>query len=179
MKKNYLLSAAAAFLLAVTGCSDDIENGGNSGGEDDGGKVYMTVNVSTVSKGALTKAGGTPSNPNNDGAGWGEDGNGFLEEFDGANEGKVYDVNIFLVKYDGNTFDSNPLDFFNDDVNKSLEIAGQGWYESKTGVDPSGGGEPNHDSAGKVTMKVTMNEELTVDGCDYQVFTVVNAGYRI
>ena len=28
-------------------------------------------------------------------------------------------------------------------------------------------------------MKVTMNEELTVDGCDYQVFTVVNAGYRI
>ena len=31
MKKNYLLSAAAAFLLAVTGCSDDIENGGNSG----------------------------------------------------------------------------------------------------------------------------------------------------
>ena len=32
MKKNYLLSAAAAFLLAVTGCSDDIENGGNSAG---------------------------------------------------------------------------------------------------------------------------------------------------
>ena len=179
MKKNYLLSAAAAFLLAVTGCSDDIENGGNSGGEGDSGKVYMTVNVSTVSKGALTKAGGTPSNPNNDGAGWGEDGNGFLEEFDGANEGKVYDVNIFLVKYDGNTFDSNPLDFFNDDVNKSLEIAGQGWYESKTGVDPSGGGEPNHDSAGKVTMKVTMNEELTTEGHTYQVFTVVNAGNRI
>ena len=39
MKKNYLLSAAAAFLLAVTGCSDDIENGGNSGGEGDSGKV--------------------------------------------------------------------------------------------------------------------------------------------
>ena len=57
MKKNYLLSAAAAFLLAVTGCSDDIENGGNSGGEGDSGKVYMTVNVSTVSKVALTKAG--------------------------------------------------------------------------------------------------------------------------
>ncbi len=179
MKKNYLLSAAAAFLLAVTGCSDDIENGGNSGGEDDGGKVYMTVNVSTVSKGALTKAGGTPSNPNGGGAGWGEDGNGFLEEFDGANEGKVYDVNIFLVKYEDNTFDSKPLDFFNNDANKNLEIAGQGWYESKTGVDPSGGGEPNHDSAGKVTMKVTMNEELTAEGHMYQVFTVVNAGARI
>ena len=38
MKKNYLLSAAAAFLLAVTGCSDDIENGGNSGGIDEGGR---------------------------------------------------------------------------------------------------------------------------------------------
>ena len=51
--------------------------------------------------------------------------------------------------------------------------------ESKTGVDPSGGGEPNHDSAGKVTMKVTMNEELTTEGHTYQVFTVVNAGNRI
>ena len=45
MKKNYLLSAAAAFLLAVTGCSDDIENGGNSGGEDDGNHAYMNVPV--------------------------------------------------------------------------------------------------------------------------------------
>ena len=35
------------------------------------------------------------------------------------------------------------------------------------------------DSAGKVTMKVTMNEELTTEGHTYQVFTVVNAGNRI
>jgi len=179
MKKNYLLSAAAAFLLAVTGCSDDLGNGNDPAPEEDGNKVYMTVNVSTASQGAMTKAAGDPTNPNNSGAGWGEDGNGFLEEFDGANEGKVYDVNIFLVKYEDNTFDSKPLDFFNNDANKNLEIAGQGWYESKTGVDPSGGGEPNHDSAGKVTMKVTMNEELTAEGHMYQVFTVVNAGARI
>ena len=64
MKKNYLLSAAAAFLLAVTGCSDDIGNGNDPAPEEDGNKVYMTVNVSTVSQGAMTKAGGTPSNPN-------------------------------------------------------------------------------------------------------------------
>lgn len=178
MKKNYLLSAAAAFLLAVTGCSDDIGNGNDPAPEEDGNKVYMTVNVSTVSQGAMTKAGGTPSNPNGNGAGWGEDGNGFLEEFDGANEGKVYDVNIFLVKYDGTTFDSKPLDFFNTGSD-DLEIAGQGWYQSTTGIDPDGGGEPAHDSAGKVTMKVTMNEELTAAGSTYQVFTIVNAGERL
>ena len=56
MKKNYLLSAAAAFLLAVTGCSDDIENGGNSGGEDDGNHAYMNVRISTVADGPMTKA---------------------------------------------------------------------------------------------------------------------------
>ena len=181
MKKNYLLSAAAAFLLAVTGCSDDIGDRNDPAPEEDGNKVYMTVNVSTVSQGAMTKAGGTPSNPNTNpggGAGWGEDGNDFLEEFDGANEGKVYDVNIFLVKYTGNTFDTDPLNFFNTGDDE-LEIAGQGWYQSTTGIDPDGGGEPAHDSAGKVTMKVTMNEELTAAGSTYQVFTIVNAGDRL
>ena len=68
MKKNYLLSAAAAFLLAVTGCSDDIENGGNSGGEDDGNHAYMNVRISTVADGPMTKA--DPSSPNGDGSGW-------------------------------------------------------------------------------------------------------------
>ena len=71
MKKNYLLSAAAAFLLAVTGCSDDLGNGNDPAPEEDGNKVYMTVNVSTASQGAMTKAAGDPTNPNNSGAGWG------------------------------------------------------------------------------------------------------------
>lgn len=181
MKKNYLLSAAAAFLLAVTGCSDDLGNGNDPAPEEDGNKVYMTVNVSTVSQGALTKAGGEPSNPNKEpgGAGWGEDGNGFLEEFDGANEGKVYDVNIFLVKYTEHTFNTDPLNFFNTG-NDNLEIAGQGWYESTTGIDPeeSENGELDHDAV-KVTMKVTMNGGLTAEGSTYQVFTIVNAGERL
>lgn len=179
MKKNYLLSAAAAFVLVVTGCSDDLENGNKPATEEDGNKVYMTVNVSTVSQaGAMTKAGGTPSNPNGDGAGWGEDGNGFLEEFDGANEGKVYDINIFLVKYEGTTFRSDPLNFFTSGA-AGTDIAGQGWYQSPTGIDPDGGNEPAHDSAGKVTMKVTMNEDLSNAEHTYQVFTVVNAGERL
>ncbi len=69
-------------------------------------KVYMTVNVSTVSQGTLTKADPTPSNPNSGGAGWGEDGNGSLGELSGSKEGMVYDVNIFLVPTDdGSTFE--------------------------------------------------------------------------
>lgn len=51
MKKNYLLSAAAAFLLAVTGCSDDIENGGNSGGEGDSGSLYDSERLHGVEGG--------------------------------------------------------------------------------------------------------------------------------
>ncbi len=62
-----------AFLLAA-GCSDDLDNGkNNTGAEEDGEKVYMTVNVSTVSQGTLTKADPTPSNPNQGsrlGRGW-------------------------------------------------------------------------------------------------------------
>ena len=82
-------------------CSDDLDNGkNNTGAEEDGEKVYMTVNVSTVSQGTLTKADPTPSNPNQGGAGWGEDGNGSLGELSGSKEGMVYDVNIFLVPTD-------------------------------------------------------------------------------
>ena len=88
----------ATALLLAAGCSDDLDNGkNNTGAEEDGEKVYMTVNVSTVSQGTLTKADPTPSNPNSGGAGWGEDGNGSLGELSGSKEGMVYDVNIFLV----------------------------------------------------------------------------------
>lgn len=79
-KKKWYVAMATALLLAA-GCSDDLDNGkNNTGAEEDGEKVYMTVNVSTVSQGTLTKADPTPSNPNSGGAGWGEDGNGSLGE---------------------------------------------------------------------------------------------------
>ena len=72
-KKKWYVAMATALLLAA-GCSDDLDNGkNNTGAEEDGEKVYMTVNVSTVSQGTLTKADTTPSNPNQGGAGWGED----------------------------------------------------------------------------------------------------------
>ena len=63
-KKKWYVAMATALLLAA-GCSDDLDNGkNNTGAEEDGEKVYMTVNVSTVSQGTLTKADTTPSNPN-------------------------------------------------------------------------------------------------------------------
>lgn len=68
MKKINLFSMAAAFLLAATGCSDDLEENGNNQGEPiDGNGVYLSVNIMTPStSGAYTKAGEegtTSSNP--------------------------------------------------------------------------------------------------------------------
>lgn len=182
MKKNYLLSAAAAFLLAVTGCSDDLGNGNDPAPEEDGNKVYMTVNVSTVSQGAMTKAGGESSTPNDKGAGWGENGNGFLEELNGSNEGKVYDVNIFLVPTDNDELNaSNQLTLLNTSIAnaKDIQIAGQGYYSNPEGIDASAGGkEPNHGD-GNVTLKVTMKKPLTETASYFQVFAVINAGGRL
>lgn len=157
MKKNYLLSAAAAFLLAAMGCSDDIDNGGNSGGEDDGNNAYMTVHISTVADGLMTKAGDPtkPSNPNVDengktnGAGWGEDGNGWLGELPGKNEGMVHNINIFLFSTTESQLSltsTNQLDFFNS-ADGSIKVDGHGWLSLGSAVDAStGGNEPNHGS---------------------------------
>ncbi len=176
MKKNYLLSAAAAFLLAVTGCSDDIENGGNPGGEDDGNNAYMTVHISTVADGVMTKV--DPSSPNNDGSGWGEDGNGWLGELPGKNEGMVYDINIFLFSTNETQLtltSANHLNFFNTlDNAENISVDGHGWLSLGTAVDAStGGNEPNH---GSRNVKITMKEDLGENEQNYQVFAIVNAG---
>ena len=180
MKKNYLLSAAAAFLLATMGCSDDIENGGNSGGENEGNNAYMTVHISTVADGVMTKADNDPtkpSNPNENGSGWGEDGNGWLGELPGRNEGMVYDINIFLFKTTNNTLTSeNHLDLFNGKDDK-LQVAGSGYYDVRvggTGIDASEGeNEPNH---GSRNVRITMHRDLTETPENFEVFTIVNAG---
>ena len=179
-KKKWYVAMATALLLAA-GCSDDLDNGkNNTGAEEDGEKVYMTVNVSTVSQGTLTKADPTPSNPNSGGAGWGEDGNGSLGELSGSKEGMVYDVNIFLVPTDEESLgDGNQLELLNTDNGSSIQIAGQGYYSNLEGIDASlGGTEPGHGD-GKVTMKVTMKNPLTQDKSNYQVFAVINAGGRL
>lgn len=180
MKKKKWYVAMATALLLATGCSDDLDNGKNNiGAEEDGEKVYMTVNVSTVSQGTLTKADPTPSTPNPGGAGWGEDGNGSLGELSGSKEGMVYDVNIFLVPTDETSLTSNnQLKLLNTD-NGNIQIAGQGYYSNLEGIDASlGGTEPGHGD-GKVTMKVTMKNPLTQTKSNYQVFAVINAGGRL
>ena len=162
-KKKWYVAMATALLLAA-GCSDDLDNGkNNTGAEEDGEKVYMTVNVSTVSQGTLTKADPTPSNPNSGGAGWGEDGNGSLGELSGSKEGMVYDVNIFLVPTDEESLgDGNQLELLNTDNGSSIQIAGQGYYSNLEGIDASlGGTEPGHGD-GKVTMKVTDDNALSI-----------------
>ena len=93
MKKINLFSMAAAFLLAATGCSDDIDNGGNKPGEPiDGNGVYLSVNIMTPStSGAYTKAG--------------ETGDGFLSALE--KENKVEGVTIVLYGKEGITKESD------------------------------------------------------------------------
>lgn len=180
MKKVNLLSMAAALLLAATGCSDDLENGpGNKGTDDgDGKKAYMTINISTVSDGVMTKADPDPSNPNDKGAGWGEDGNGWLGELRGKNEGMVHDINIFLVETDKNTLTpDNHLDLLNTSTDADLDasFAGTAYKKLDTPVDASinNGNEAYH---GSRNVTVTMKEDLGPEGKKYQVFTIINTG---
>lgn len=191
MKKNYLLSLTAALALVVAGCSDDLDNGKNTSGPDENGeKVYMTVNISTVSDGMSTKAHETPTNPNIDGsgngagagAGWGEDGNGWLGELAGQNEAKVHDINVFLVGVSGDNVTlntSNQLNLLNSKNAEEIKIDGYGYYALANAYDASEGGNEYHHGNGGVTMRVTMKKELSETPQNYQVFTIVNAGKQI
>ena len=60
MKKNYLLSADAAFLLADKGGSDENGKRGKSGGEGGRGKNFMRREGCKGWKGGDERAGGKP-----------------------------------------------------------------------------------------------------------------------
>ena len=110
MKRQYLLGMAAAFLLAVTGCSDDIEKESNSQGKPlDGEAVYMTVNIMTpASSGTTTRAGDSGEDPTG-----GENGDGNLSALTAENYVRSATVVLYkvpdvttedaLAKYDINT----------------------------------------------------------------------------
>lgn len=101
---------AAAFLLAVTGCSDDIEKESNSQGKPlDGEAVYMTVNIMTpASSGTTTRAGDSGEDPTG-----GENGDGNLSALTAENYVRSATVVLYkvpdvttedaLAKYDINT----------------------------------------------------------------------------
>lgn len=186
--KSTLWALALAF--AAVSCSDDLENGPGSNGtdEDNGQKAYMTINISTVSDGMMTKAdvkSSTSSTNNSGGAGWGEEGNGWLGELPGKNEGKVYDINIFLVKTNETTLDGTPEHYhlkllntaYDTDENKKLLDASFDGYAYEVFTEPvdasTGGIEENHGSR-NVTVK--MAKDLGTTGQPFQVFTIVNAG---
>lgn len=181
---------ALALACAAVSCSDDLENGPGSNGTDEnnGQKAYLKINISTVSDGMMTKADPQPSNPNNNddnttnGAGWGEDGNGWLGELPGKNEGKVYDINIFLVETTETSLNStNHLNLLNTQEDteagkKLLEttFAGHAYEHFDEAVDASLGGVEDYHGSRNVT--VTMAKDLGTKDQRFQVFTIVNAG---
>lgn len=177
---------ALALACAAVSCSDDLENGPGSNGTDEnnGQKAYLKINISTVSDGMMTKADPQPSNPNNNqdgttaGAGWGEDGNGWLGELPGKNEGMVHDINIFLVETDKTTLTSNNhLDLLNTNEATILNatFAGTAYKLLDDPVDASinNGNEANH---GSRNVTVTMKKDLDPEGERFQVFTIINTG---
>lgn len=86
---------AAAFLLAVTGCSDDLEKGGGNGqGKPlDGEAVYMTVNIMTpASSGTTTRAGNRGEDPTG-----GENGDGNLSALTAENYVRSATVVLYRV----------------------------------------------------------------------------------
>ena len=182
--KNFLWTIV--FVCVGISCSDNLENGQGQNGTDleNGQEAYVKISISTVSdvmgagasKAGLTRAGEAPSTPNNEGgAGWGEDGNGWLGELPGKNEAKIHDINIFLVDADGP--DLTKTDQFkniNSENAESIEIVGQGYLENLN-HDAIGGNEPNHDHAEEI-VKITMEGLISDEAKNYYVYTIVNAG---
>ena len=171
-----------AFACAAVSCSDDMNDPGDKGiDEKDGQKAYLTVTISTVSDDgmgtrALTRAGEEPSNPNSNGAGWGEDGNGSLGELPGKNEAVIHDINIFLIKDETNLDKNNQLDNINSDKAASKKIDGYGYREGLSLDGSVGGDEPNH---GSTNVTVTMREDLDETPQKFLVYCIVNAGEKL
>lgn len=171
-----------AFACVAVSCSDDMNDPGDKGiDEKDGQKAYLTVTISTVSDDgmgtrALTRAGEEPSNPNSNGAGWGEDGNGSLGELPGKNEAVIHDINIFLIKDETNLDKNNQLDNINSDKAASIKIDGYGYKEGLSLDGSVGGDEPNH---GSTNVTVTMREDLDETPQKFLVYCIVNAGKKL
>lgn len=154
MKKINLFSMAAAFLLAATGCSDDIDNGGNKPGEPiDGNGVYLSVNIMTPStSGAYTKAG--------------ETGDGFLSAL--KKENKVEGVTIVLYGKEGITKES---DVQNLNINDEGTMVIASSYTSATEGDADD--EYNHHTGKKATVR--LNSEYLKTNTYYRILAIANA----
>lgn len=157
---------AAAFLLAATSCSDDIDNGGNNPGEPiDGNGVYLSVNIMTPStSGAYTKAGEeetTNSKPSG-----GEPGDGYLSALE--KENKVSGVTIVLYGKEGVTEKSGVQDLsINDEGTRVIASS----YTDAT--EEAADDKYNHHTGKKATVR--LNSEYLKTNTYYRILAIANA----
>ena len=175
MKKNnfYSALAAAVFLLAV-GCTDDIEKGvnGTETPQENGEKVYVTVNVSSPLSGTTTKAPAEDDTDTDHNPGSGELGDGTLEDME--RESKVHDINIYLVKVKS-PLTSNDLLLINKKTVSELPIEGKAYHILTSDEQLAGGGSVAYHDA-KATIEISIPDPIYNT---YQVFAVVNAGKKL
>ncbi len=166
MKKINLFSMAAAFLLAATGCSDDIDNGGNKPGEPiDGNGVYLSVNIMTPStSGAYTKAGEeetTNSKPSG-----GEPGDGYLSALE--KENKVSGVTIVLYGKEGVTEKSGVQDLSIN--NEGTRVIASSYTDA---TEEAADDKYNHHTGKKATVR--LNSEYLKTNTYYRILAIANA----
>lgn len=152
---------AAAFLLAATGCSDDLEGNGNNQGESiEGSGVYLTVNVKTPSSGGTyTKA----DAPNPSG---GEADDDFLSALE--KENKVSGVTIVLYGKEGVTTDE-AVKNLNINTEGTIVIASSYANETEVGADD----KYEHHNGYKATVR--LNSEYLKTNTYYRILAIANA----
>ena len=163
MKKKYLFSMATALLLAVTGCSDDLEKGANGGQPITGDAVYMAVNIMTpASSGVGSRAGNEDEDPTG-----GENGDGSITAL--TDENYVRSATIVLYSVAGATTKEELQD---EDINSTGATVVTSVYTESV-LNQNGGNQDyaNHDY--KATVRI--NSEDLEANVPYRILTIVNA----
>lgn len=154
---------ALAFACVAVSCSDDVDDGlnNNSGNEEQGEQVYLTVNIASTSTGTMTKANGEDSG-----------------DFDEGTEAerKVHDINIYLVKAVESAV-TDVIDSKGDGVtvasgDEGIQIVGHGYSEDIFEAT----GNVDHHTANSISVRVNKVPETETI---YHVFAVTNLGKSI
>lgn len=159
-KKNFYGLWAAALLMMAGGCSEELDGGDDvdTGGDGKGDKAYITVQISSPSTGARTKA----DSANPDG---GEGGDGDAQGT--ADENYISDVNIFL-------YEANSEDESDDNIELAdKDIVGRGYSELTSDENNPTHNSDNHTAQATVEINIPkLGEEVKY----YNILTVTNAG---
>lgn len=172
-KKNFYSLWAAALLMIVGGCSEELGEGDdpNGGGNGKGGEAYVSVTISSPSTKAMTKADGS-NNPNG-----GEEGDDHEEGT--PNEREIHDVTVILYDLTNNTNIDNE--------NSTHAMVVNGTESGKTSFIEIASGNSKENPAEatafveRLAAKITVakkEEQFTVDVLNDKVtltrFTIVN-----